>query len=257
MSQIVETTENPLLRYEKAKRNGQVEKFKVKTSYGTFFFWTGTQQAKNEILTNMTETYYDGPWLRQIPVEIRKRMVKLRWVDFGSNTGWFAFKLVHGLMPRTVFCVEPSIARFSFLRHNQMMHDRNSAIGLMFKHIAPAKEFGVPNVTVNLDPATGLACLNGSVQVEVPVIGFDTLVTKYNLSALRLNAGGYEKDLLLNCDLKRIKLILARVDKTNYTEKEFKKLKKILKKAYNTVEYHETEDENVTYIIAYRKEMVV
>ena len=252
----VETEVNPLLKYEKAKRAGFVEKFKVNTSYGKFFFWIGTPQAKEEIITNMTHDYYDGPWMRELPVEIRMKLVKLKWADIGANTGWFAFKLVHRLMPKNVICLESSTYRFSFLRHNHMNNDRNNAIALMFKHVVAEKEYAVSTATIKLDPSTGLANVNGSEEVIVPVIAFSDLLRLYGINALKLNAGGYEKDILLNGDLSRIRIVLARIKKSDYTTKEYKKLKTRLKKEFETVLVNKTDTKGTSYFIAYRKEMI-
>ncbi len=259
MSEVAEETEvvvDPLLKYEKAKRNGQVEKFKVSTRYGKFFFWTGTPQAKQEVLDNMTTDYFDGPWLRQIPVEIRNKMCKLRWADIGSNSGWFAFKLVMKLMPKVVYCLEPADARYSFLTHNHMNNDRNNTIGKMFKLLVPEKKYGVSVATIKLNAETGLADVNGTVEQIVPILAYDDLVIKHNLNALRFNISGYEKDVLLKADLSRIKIILARIVKSNYTSAEFKKLKKKLKKEYDFFRTLKTDVKGEVYMIAYRKEMV-
>jgi FkbM family methyltransferase len=257
MSQTEDTAADPMLRYEYAKRAGQVTKRKVNTSYGKFFFWTGTPEDDKEVDQNMTYDYYDGPWMRQIPVEIRKRLVKHNWIDMGSHTGWFAFKLVHKLMPKGVYCTEPSDPRFTFLRHTHMNNDRNGVIALMFKHVVPTKEFGVSVGTVKVDSTTGLASLSGDTEVQVPLIGFDDLVRRHNISALRCNIGGYEKDILLTGDLSRIKVVLAHVNKADYTDKEYRKLKSKLKKAYHNVHTFKTDKKGVVYIIAYNEDMVV
>jgi len=257
MSTTEEVAINPMLRHENAKRAGQVKKRKINTSYGKFFFWSGSPEDEKEVDDNMTYDYYDGPWMRQIPVEIRTKMVKLTWGDIGSHTGWFAFKLVHKLNPKSVYCTEPCDPRFTFLRHTHMHNDRNGCIALMFKHVIPSKEYAVSTTMVKVDSTTGLAGLNGDTELVVPVIGFDDLVRRHNITALRFNIRGYEKDILLKSDLSRVKLILAHIDKRNYTDKEYTKLKKKLEKVYSNVRALDTGNPDVVYYICYNKNMLV
>ena len=254
MSETTTIERDPMVGYERARRNKHVNQRKFNTTYGKFVFATGTDHEDNELNTNLTHVYYDGPWLREIPVGIRNRMAKLRWIDCGTKTGWFPFKLVHGLMPKVVYAFESSPSRFSFLRKNHSQNDRNGVIASIFKHLVIKKEYGIHNTEINIDTETGYASVDGTERAIVPLAEFGDFVTKHNINAVRFDFGGYEKELLLNANLKGFKMVLAVIEEKHYSKKEMNKLKKKLNNLF-VVKYN-LEEEGIVRIMAYKKEMI-
>jgi len=262
-----------LLNYEDAKRKGKVEKVKHSTRYGKFFFWIGSKEDAKTLKENLTQDYFDGPWYRLFPVEIRNKLAKLRWLDLGSKTGWFGFKLVHKLMPKVVYCVEPSVTKFGFLRHTHMNNDRNGCIAITFKHVVqqcPQQEItctdpkgneethqtDITKGTVQINTKTGYAEVGGDQEQEVPLISFEKLTQRRNLNALRVDYGGYEKDILLKGDLSKYQIVVAKIDKHHYTDKESKQLEKKLNKVFDHFKIIPTDKKKVSFYVGYRSELV-
>jgi hypothetical protein len=244
------------VKYEYARRQRLVKNEKIKTSYGSFRFWVSTSAELQELKNNMTRDYWDGDWFRIIPVEVRLRLTRLRWMDLGAHAGWFGMKLVCKLNPNAVYSTECNEARFSFLRHTHMNYANNDCLGIVFQHVVNerAKNTHRATVTFNED---GYLDIKGKREAEVPIIEYAELRKKRNLNAIRCDLNGYEKDILLQENLQGIKFLMAKCRKGDYNDKEWDKLKKKLAKSFDVVRRKKADKKGAYFFICYNKDMIV
>ena len=220
-----------LEHYETAKRNRSTKQITTKTRYGSFRMMVGHESQEKEIEENLTEDFWSGDWLQDVPVEIRHRLTRKRWMDLGGGTGWFAFKLASSLSVKVVSSFEVNANAFSYMRHNHLSNDNTGIIATQFCMPVLDRPEGthVGTVTVN---EGGYMDVNGEDEVDVPIEGFDEQLRKHRFNAIRFNMNGYEKDLLLKGGLANVEIIFAKLDARNYSKKELKRLMKKMDKSY-------------------------
>ena len=217
--------------YETAKRQRMTKQINTKTRYGNFRMVVGAESQEKEIEENLTEDFWSGDWLQNVPVGIRNRLTRKRWLDIGAGTGWFAFKLASSLSVKVISSYEVNENAFSYIRHN---HLSNHNVGIVSTHFCmPVAErpsnTHTGEVRVNED---GYMDINGEHTAEVPIEAFADLLVKNRYNALRFNMNGYEKEFLLKGDLSKVEIIFAKLDSRHYTEKELTRLMKKMDKRY-------------------------
>lgn len=226
--------------------------FKAKTRYGSFALRCANEEDYQEMAENLCTDYYGGVWFSSMPMEFRQKVAGLRWLDIGAGTGWFGVKLLcnYNRLPSTVFAIESSGVRRSFLEFNISNNDQYG--GIISQHMFPVVKRDQKKITLNTDPTTAKASINGDGKPEegVDTVSYEAYVKSHRINAVRMDMCGYEKELLLKGRVSGYSVLMCKLDLGLYTEEERKKLDGKLEKRFNNVEYIQPIKGGPTYLVA-------
>jgi FkbM family methyltransferase len=226
--------------------------FKAKTRYGSFSIRSANEEDYKELEENLCTDYFGGVWFSNIPVTFRDKMSGLRWLDINAGVGWFGVKLLcnHGGLPSTVFAIEPSTARRSFLEFNISNNDQYG--GIISQHMFPVKKRTSRQITLNTDPDTAKISIDGKgkPQENVDTVDYSAYIKSHRINSIRMDMNGYEKELLLKGSISMLKILMCKLDLSKYDESERKKLDEKLEKRFNHIEYVQPTKNGPTYLFA-------
>lgn len=217
--------------YEVAKRKKSILGRVVSTNYRNYFVKFGHPKLDAEFDQNATPTIWENTVFSLFKTEDRKSLIKLRWLDVGASTGWFAFSVAAALRPKVVMTWEANANKFSYLRTNHQSNDRTGIIATAFGTVVHKRERGTHTASIPFGVDGNLRS-NGQLFAECPIQEFSKLCKSYRFNAVRFNMGGLERDILLNDDFKKFDLVIWHHDASVYSEEESAKIMKRLSKKF-------------------------
>ena len=162
------------------------------------------------VVRNVTLKPYAGEYFNRIPKEHRKKLLGFRWLDAGSNIGWFSLRLCRIFHPQTVISCEPYPPTYSFLTRNISLNQLEPII--IPKNIAliSGPESEMPfYIGKKTGAMNSLRRIKGRNRVTVSTLDFDACIEAHEIVAVKMDIEGYEYEIIKGSSaLRQLKVFL-------------------------------------------------